>query len=258
MSRQNTNKLNQLLTKWPSGTVAVYEWLKEEGIYRQLAERYVKSGWLQRVGNGAFVRLGEQVDWSGGLYALQNNMKLPVHVSGMTAMQLQGYAHYIPLGPGSTVFLMGAPGTRLPKWFLDYPWQINIKFKSSNLFGNSSVMGLVSQDRKNYEIRISVPERAMMELLSCVPDESSFEYALSIMEGLTTLRADFVQNLLESCRSVKVKRLFLFLADHCDHNWFKRINMSKLDLGKGKRMLVKNGQLDPKYLITVPTALFRE
>lgn len=236
----------------------MYEWLRKEGIYRQLVEKYVRSGWLRRIGKGAFVRLGEQIDWSGGVYAIQNNMKLPVHVSGITALQLQGYAHFIPLGPGSNIYLMGTPGTKLPKWFLDYPWQTNIKFKSSNLFGNSSDMGLASLDRKTYEIRISVPERAMMEFLSNVPNEASFEHARMLMEGLTTLRAELVQKLLEACRSVKIKRLFLFLADYCNHKWFERISINKLDLGKGKRMLVKGGQLDSKYLITVPAALSRE
>ncbi len=258
MSRQNTNKLNRLITKWPSGTVAVYEWLKKEKIYRQLVDKYVRSGWLRRIGKGAFVRLGEQIDWSGGLYAIQDNMNLPVHASGITALQLQGYAHFIPLGPGSNVYLMGRPSTKLPKWFLDYPWQVNIKFKTSTLFGNSDDIGFVSQARKTYEIRLSVPERAMMEFLLNVPYEASFEHAKLVMEGLTTLRADLIQELLEACRSVKVKRLFLFLADYCNHIWFERINTSKLDLGKGKRMLVKDGQLDPKYLITVPAALFRE
>lgn len=57
------------------------------------------------------------------------------------------------------------------------------------------------------------------------------------------------------CRSVKVKRLFLFLAQKADHAWFKKLNTADLDLGKGKRMIVKNGALDKTYGITIPKEL---
>jgi hypothetical protein len=39
------------------------------------------------------------------------------------------------------------------------------------------------------------------------------------MEGLNTLRPDLVQELLEKCSSVKVKRLFMHLAEQFQHPW---------------------------------------
>ena len=72
------------------------------------------------------------------------------------------------------------------------------------------------------------------------------------MEGLANLSPRRMQSLLESTRSVKVKRLFLFFADRHQHRWLDYISREKIDLGKGKRMLVKGGKLDTKYLITVP------
>ena len=72
------------------------------------------------------------------------------------------------------------------------------------------------------------------------------------MEGLTTLRPQVVQALLKQCASVKVKRLFMVAAESCQHSWVKKLNLSKVDFGKGKRMLVKGGRLDSKYNITVP------
>lgn len=54
---------------------------------------------------------------------------------------------------------------------------------------------------------------------------------------------------------MKVKRLFFWLADRHNHSWLKQIDRDTVDLGKGKRMLVKGGRLDPKYLITVPEDL---
>jgi hypothetical protein len=54
---------------------------------------------------------------------------------------------------------------------------------------------------------------------------------------------------------VKVKRLFFFFADRHAPPWLKEIKRDEISLGSGKRMLVKGGKLDPKYLITVPEDL---
>ena len=63
MSSQTESKLNRLLKQWPKGTVATQPWLHQLGVPRQLARRYVSSGWMERLGRGAFVRPGEAVDW---------------------------------------------------------------------------------------------------------------------------------------------------------------------------------------------------
>jgi len=85
-----------------------------------------------------------------------------------------------------------------------------------------------------------------------VPKEESYEEAKLLMEGLTTLRPRVVQTLLEHCASVKVKRLFMVLAEGCRHAWVKKLDLSKVDFGKGKRMLVRGGRFDSIYNITVP------
>ena len=64
--------------------------------------------------------------------------------------------------------------------------------------------------------------------------------------------AKMVQELLEDCNSIKVKRLFLYLAENSDHFWFKELNVKSVNLGKGKRVIDVNGKLDKKYNITVP------
>ena len=75
------------------------------------------------------------------------------------------------------------------------------------------------------------------------------------MEGLNNLRPNQVQKLLEDCSSIKVKRLFLYLAEKANHNWVKHLNTERIDLGSGKRSIVKNGVYDSKYKITVPVEL---
>ena len=48
-----------------------------------------------------------------------------------------------------------------------------------------------------------------------------------------------------------VKRLFFFFADRHDQDWLNGID-SNVEFGVGKRMRVKCGRFDPKYMITAP------
>jgi hypothetical protein len=57
--------------------------------------------------------------------------------------------------------------------------------------------------------------------------------------------------LLEKCNSVKVKRLFLYFAELSNHSWFKRLDLSKIDLGKGVREVTKGGKYNQKYNIII-------
>ncbi len=95
----------------------------------------------------------------------------------------------------------------------------------------------------------------MLELLDELPNRESFQQADKLIEGLVNLSPRRLQKLLEDCKSVKVKRLFFFFADRHGHAWLKRIERERIDLGKGKRMLVRGGRLDPVYGITVPEDL---
>ena len=103
-----------------------------------------------------------------------------------------------------------------------------------------------------YRVKVSAPERAMMEVRERVPLVDSYEEARLLMEGAHDSASRIVQSLLEKCASVKVKRLFMLLAENCKHAWVQKVDLSKVDFGKGKRALVKGGRFDSKYKITVP------
>ena len=99
---------------------------------------------------------------------------------------------------------------------------------------------------------MSAPERAALELLDELPTRESFHEADMLMSGLVNLRPGRMSRLLSECRSVKVKRLFLWFAERHEHQWFGRLDLEGVDLGRGKRMLVRGGKLDAKYQITMP------
>lgn len=92
-------------------------------------------------------------------------------------------------------------------------------------------------------------------MLSHVNSESSFNHAWQIMEGLTTLRPEIMQTLLELCNLVKVTRLCLYMAEKNQLQWFKRLKIGAINLGSGKRSIVKGGTLNENYQITVPSKL---
>ena len=252
MVSQNTGKINLLMKTWTRGTVATQPWLDSQGVYRQLSDAYVRSGWLTRIGRGAFIRAGENVDWTGALFALQKQLHLPVHVAAKTALELKGYGHYVPLGPDRMLSLFGAPGTRLPAWFLNYPWPVDVQYTTTHLFSNDEKLGLSEFEANSFSIECSTPERAIMELIHLLPKNAHFEDAQLAMESLTTLRPKLVQSLLANCKSVRVKRFFMWLAEYNQHKWVERLDVEKIDFGKGKRTLFKGGHFNKKYQITVP------
>lgn len=251
MPSETRSKINRLLRAWPRGTVAVSRWLETQGAYQQLLYEYEKGGWIQRIGQGAYIHAGDSVEWTGGLHAVQAQMELPVHVGAKTALQLQGYAHFLPLGKGGRVSLFGAPETRLPAWFRQYDWGVELQYTTAALFEGETHGGLTKKEMGTYAVTLSAPERAIMEVLYLVPAEESFDEAQLLMEGLTTLRPRLIQTLLEQCRSVKVKRLFMYLAERSNHAWVQKLDPGKVDFGKGKRVIVKGGRFNAKYNITV-------
>src|SRR5206468_5699822 len=92
-------------------------------------------------------------------------------------------------------------------------------------------------------------ERAILELLDEVPERETFHQADMLFEGLPNLSPRKLQPLLPACRSVKVKRLFLWFAERHQPPWLNALDRSGIDLGRGKRMLVKGGKLDQKFNI---------
>jgi len=251
MSNESKSKINRLISQWPRGTPATASYLNRVGFSHDLLTKYKKSGWVQSFGRGAYTLYGDKVEWPGALYALQTQLGLNVHPGGKTALELKGYAHYLPTGKRK-VFLYGKQGQVLPSWFKGKRLGVDIVMTRTNLFPEDSQEGLSRFKERDFSIRISSPERAAMEMLHLVPGKVGFDEAFLIMENLTTLRSEIVRKLLVMCRSIKVRRLFMFMAEKHGHPWVSDLDVSRLDLGKGKRMIVPKGRFDRKYRITVP------
>jgi len=252
MSTENESKLNHLLSTQPSGVVLSSAWLADQGYSLDLQKRYKRSQWFDSIGTGALVRHGDKVDYLGGVYALQTQLGLSVHPAGKTALSMQGKSHYLELA-AKKVQLFGGVDDALPLWFKKHDWGLDLDCKLSSFLPPD--LGLVEFEHKSFKVKISSPARAVMECLYLAPKAQPLLEVFELMEGLNNLRPASVQKLLEGCSSVKVKRLFLYLADKAGHDWLEYLKLDKVDLGSGKRAIAPDGVYVSKYQITVPREL---
>jgi hypothetical protein len=252
MSAHNESKINSLLASHPLGSVLCSSWLVSQGYSLNLQKRYKKSQWFDSIGTGALVRHGDQVDYLGGVYALQSQLGLAIHPAAKTALALQGKSHYLTLSE-KHVQLFGGKDEALPLWFKKRQWKTQVHYKATSFLPPG--LGLVEFGHKSFSVKVSGPARAIMECLYLAPKTQSLLEVFELMEGLNNLRPDIVQQLLEGCTSVKVKRLFLYMADKANHDWLNYVDLKKVNLGSGKRSMVSEGIYIPKYQITVSKEL---
>ena len=270
MSVQNGSKLNRLERALPEGLLVDASWLEQRGYYGSQRSQYVSAGWLDQPARGVFCRPRGVVSWEQVVISLQTLLEFPVSVGGRSALELQGYAHYLPQSQKSIHLYCDK---KLPAWVfkLDieqtfvfhnrlrclpeikrHPQALSLTEPVSEHEVIEGALRITHWGQWKWPLIMSTPERAYLELLDELPQKETFHMADVIMEGLVNLSPRRLQSLLESCKSVKVKRLFFFFAERHQHRWLAHINREKIDLGKGKRLLVKGGKLDTKHQITVP------
>lgn len=252
MSIDKPTKINQLLGSQPLGIVLQSAWLENHGYSISLQNRYKKGKWLKSLGRGALIRTTDKVGYEGAIYALQNQSASTIHPGGRTALALLGKSHYLELATKKIV-LFGSKTDKLPAWFKKHNWDVVIDYNSSSFLPFE--IGIVELELKNFSIKVSGAARAIFECLYLAPKKQELLECFELLEGLNNLNPGKVQQLLEQCTSVKVKRLFLYLAEKTGHNWFNQLDLKKVDLGSGKRSIVSNGIYNSKYQITIPKEL---
>ncbi len=247
MSMKNERKIKTLLKLWPMHTALPVAWLKEKGFSRSLIQKYLASGWLYSLHHGVVARPDDKIEWSGLLWGFQQITSF--HIGGKTALELQGKAHFVKFQE-SKIFLFTKSGFRLPKWLKEEKDSVQFINVPTSLFVTE--VGLKEYSFGEYRLTISNPARAFFEYIHLSDKYHNLDEAYYLMENLHFLNPDLMQEVLEDCQSVKVKRFVLCLAKKQNANWFKSIDRSKINLGKGIRKGVDNGRYDPEFLITYP------
>ena len=252
MSTEFGSKINKLLQLQPPGVVLTSNWLKHQGYSPELLRNYRNNHWLDTIGNGAMIRSKDIVDYFGAICALQQQLNLTIHPAAKTALSLLGKTHYIELN-ANKVFLFGSSTETLPTWFKNRKWEVEIRHIAPSFL--PAEKGLIEYEHKSFKIKIASGARAMLECLFLAPKEQDLLECYEIMQGLTNLPPNTTQDLLECCTSVKVNRLFLYLAEKAGHAWFNHLNVKRINLGQGNRSLVSDGVYINKYKLTVPKEL---
>lgn len=247
MNTQNKTILKKLLAKTPRNTVLTAKYLTESGFSHDVLKGYERNGWLTRISQGAYKILEDNIEFNGAIYALQEQLGLSIHIGGITALNEQyKIIHNIPFARKKQLF--GYRGEKLPKWF-NVLYENIIELNCTTFLPKN--IGFTAENSGNYKTKVSSIERAVLEMLYLVPEKITISEAYQILESLITVKPKEFQALLEDCSSVKVKRLFLYIAETIGHSWFKRLDLSKVNLGKGVREITKGGKHNKKYNIII-------
>lgn len=153
-----------------------------------------------------------------------------LHVGGKTALAWRGIRHN--LSPREHLVLWGNVRRSLPDWFTS---RFPCRYVSKNLFSNKLPVdfGLQPLPETPDGPLVSVPERALLEMLSEVGVRQGVEEARNIMEGVRSLRPEVLATLLKNCLRIKVTRLCVQWAEELNLDWAEAARKSA-KLGKSR------------------------
>ena len=204
-------KLNWLQHNLPEALVVDAAWLERRGYSSALRSKYAARGWLDQVARGVYRRPSAQLSaptaneglrWQYVVISLQTILERPVIVGGRTALELQGFAHYLSVSGSREVHLYG--DEPLPTWVSKLKLDTKFVFHNAKkLFQREPIASVLNQtdvslQKKhvpartdslrggfvrqawghwNWPLTMSSPERAILELLDEVPERETFHQA---------------------------------------------------------------------------------
>ena len=180
------------------------------GVSSKQASQYAKSGWFTRLGQGYYSFPNDKLDIHTCVKVFQNHVE-GLHIAGRSALALQGVYHNLSFR--EQLLLWGDKRFLFPQWFTSL---FTIRYTYSKLFewkDDLSRKSLTTPPGLTEGLLVSVPERAVLEMLSEVGTHQGLEEARNIFDGLRNLRFDMLGRLLSCCTSIKTKRLFLTWAE---------------------------------------------
>lgn len=208
------------------------------GVSADLAVHYARAGWLSRLARGVYRRPNDTLDLHPCLVLMQRSI-IGLHVGGKSALDWYGVRQY--LSQQSVLHLYGWTTARLPNWFTErFPAEYHRKRLFDEPPNDPLHAGLF--EKRDGAPRVSVPERALLEMLSEVGVRQPLQEARELTEGAYSLRVDVLRDLLQRCNSVKTVRLCLQLGRELALPWASKLDTAHLPTGSDRAWVSRSSE----------------
>lgn len=221
----------QALAALPRGTPLSTRLLQDQGLSTKQVARLAEGGWLRRQGRGIYLLPGDELNRDAALAWLATQVP-GLHVAGKTALAWRGVRHNLAFK--ERLVLWGDAPATLPTWFTAaFP----ASYQATHLFDDTlpAGLGLAPMPAGRADLLVSVPERAVLELLSDVGKTQGLEEARHLVEGARSLRTDVLETLLAHLKRIKVARLAHAFAEELGLPWVALARRHSERLGGGLR-----------------------
>ncbi|MGL6132741.1 MAG: type IV toxin-antitoxin system AbiEi family antitoxin domain-containing protein [Prochlorococcaceae cyanobacterium] len=221
----------EALAQLPRGCPLGSKLLATHGITAKRASALVRSGWLQRLGRGAYQLPGDTLNRDDCLAFLAQQQP-GLHVAAKTALAWRGVRHN--LAYRETVVLWGDQPARIPNWLAA---TVPVRYRVAHIFDADlpEGLGLAPLAGGHPDLPVSTPERALLELLSETGSFESLEEVRQLVESTRNLRLQLLDQLLGHLSRIKVARLAARLTSDLQLPWADLAQQHSRRLGGGRR-----------------------
>ena len=227
MSSINKFSLKNLLAQLPIDSPVDLAWLATQNVHNSYAAKLARVGYLRKLGSGVYCAIGAKLEREACLAWLQGQIP-DMHVASKTALVWRGVRHNISFN--EKVVLWAPRQFKVPAWFSE---RFPVRHHTTHIFDEamSADFGLGSAPGKPDKILVSVPERALLEMLSEVGTQIGSEEALNLVENARNLRREVLSHLLAHTNRVKVVRMAESFAHQLELPWLDLARQRRAQLG---------------------------
>lgn len=220
-----------MLASLPRGEPLSTAALQARGLSAFRASALARSGWLVHLARGVYMLPGDTLMRDGCL-AFLSAQAPGFHIGSKTALAWRGVRQNIAFR--EHLGLWGDTPRRLPEWFTQ---RFPASYQATQLFDDSlpKAFGLQALPGGDPRVAVSVPERAMLELLSDVGKVQSLSEARDLVESLPGLREKVLDPLLAHTTRIKVVRMAATLASSMKLPWAALAQKHSERIGGGAR-----------------------
>jgi len=208
------------------------------GVSARSTSYLLTAGWLQRLSKGAYLLRGDKLTREGILAFIAR--KIPgLHVGGRSTLIWHTSA---TLPSTERLVLWGPRPYKFPPWVAEHP---EFSYQTTDLFDGNLPYGTgLSVTESDPCIPVSVPERALLELVSDAGKILATEELVRCVPMAHELRETVLDEFLSHCSRVKVIRLVRDLAQFAGRAWAGTAQYHVDRLGADKRWsyLSRNGE----------------